>query len=164
MQAGRFREDLYYRLSVVNISVPPLRDRGEDVFLIANALLRRRAQEQRRTLRFSNGALEAMARYRWPGNIRELENAVQRAAIMSHGQLIEAVDLGIAVESTSVEPASEGRPSLREARGRAERQAVVDALIQTRGNISQAAKRLGVSRPTFHDLLTKFQVDAKEFR
>src|SRR5262245_3652538 len=164
MQAGRFREDLYYRLSVVNISVPPLRDRGEDVFLIANALLRRRAQEQRRTLRFSSGALEAMARYRWPGNIRELENAVQRAAIMAQGKLIEAADLGIAVESASVEPASEGRPSLRETRGRAERQAVVDALIQTRGNISQAAKQLGVSRPTFHDLLTRFQVDAKEFR
>jgi len=164
LQAGRFREDLYYRLSVVNLNVPPLRDRGEDLILIANAFLRRCAQEQRRKLRFSSGALEAMARYRWPGNIRELENAVQRAVIMAHGQLIEAADLGIAVESASVEAASEGRPSLREARGRAERQALVDALIQTRGNISQAAKQLGVSRPTFHGLLTKFQVDAKEFR
>jgi two-component system, NtrC family, response regulator len=164
LQAGRFREDLYYRLSVVNLNVPPLRDRGEDLILIANAFLRRHAQEQRRKLRFSRGALEAMTRYRWPGNVRELENAVQRAAIMSQGQFIEAADLGIAVESASVEPASEDRPSLREARGRAERQALVDALIQTRGNISQAAKQLGVSRPTFHGLLTKFQVDAKEFR
>jgi two-component system NtrC family response regulator len=164
LQAGRFREDLYYRLSVVNLNVPPLRDRGEDLILIANAFLRRCAQAQRRKLRFSSGALEAMTRYRWPGNIRELENAVQRAAIMSQGQLIEAADLGIAVEAASVEAASEDRPSLREARGRAERQALVDALIQTRGNISQAAKQLGVSRPTFHGLLTKFQVDAKEFR
>jgi two-component system NtrC family response regulator len=164
LQAGRFREDLYYRLSVVNINVPPLRDRGEDLILIANAFLRRHAQEQRRRLRFSSGALEAMTRYGWPGNVRELENAVQRAAIMSQGQLIEAADLGIAVESASVAPASEDRPSLREARGRAERQALVDALIKTRGNISQAAKRLGVSRPTFHGMLAKFQVDAKEFR
>jgi two-component system, NtrC family, response regulator len=78
---------------------------------------------------------------------------------MAHGELIEAADLGIAVES-----ASEDRPSLREARGRAERQALVDALIKTRGNISQAAKHLGVSRPTFHGMLAKFQVDAKEFR
>jgi len=109
-------------------------------------------------------ARELLSAYSGPGNIRELENAVQRAAIMSHGQLIEASDLGIAVESASVEPASEDRRSLREARGRAERQALVDALIQTRGNISQAAKQLGVSRPTFHGLLTKFQVDAKEFR
>jgi two-component system, NtrC family, response regulator len=159
LQAGRFREDLYYRLSVVNINVPPLRDRGEDVFLIANAFLRRHAQEQRRTLRFSSGALETMARYQWPGNIRELQNAVQRAAIMAQGKLIEAADLGIAVES-----ASEDQPSLREAREKAERQALVDALIKTRGNISEAARHLGVSRPTFHGLLTKFQVDAKEFR
>jgi len=171
LQAGRFREDLYYRLSVVNLNVPPLRDRGEDLILIANAFLRRHAQEQRRKLRLSSGALEAMARYRWPGNIRELENAVQRAVIMAHGELIEAADLGIAVESASEDSlreargrASEDRPSLREARGRAERQALVDALIKTRGNISQAAKHLGVSRPTFHGLLTKFQVDAKEFR
>src|SRR5262245_23885518 len=164
LQAGRFREDLYYRLSVVNLNVPPLRDRGEDLILIANAFLRRRAQEQRRKLRFSSGALDAMTRYRWPGNIRELENAVQRAAIMSQGQLVEAADLGIAVESASAEPASEDRTSLRDARGRAERQALVDALVQTRGNISQAAKQLGISRPTFHGLLAKFQVDAKEFR
>src|SRR5713101_2659519 len=126
LQAGRFREDLYYRLSVVNLNVPPLRDRGEDLILIANAFLRRHAQEQRRKLRFNSGALEAMARYRWPGNIRELENAVQRAVIMAHGELIEAADLGIAVESASEDSlreargrASEDRPSLREARGRA---------------------------------------------
>jgi DNA-binding NtrC family response regulator len=100
-----------------------------------------------------------MAHYRWPGNIRELDNTVQRAAIMASGQLIEVADLGIAVET-----ATHDRPSLREARGRAERQAVVDALIKTRGNISQAAKHLGVSRPTFHGLLDKFQVNAKEFR
>jgi two-component system NtrC family response regulator len=159
LQAGRFREDLYYRLSVVNLSIPPLRDRGEDLVLIANALLRKHAREQRRKLRFSSEALEAMAQYRWPGNIRELDNTVQRAAIMASGQLIEVADLGIAVET-----ATHDRPSLREARGRAERQAVVDALIKTRGNISQAAKHLGVSRPTFHGLLDKFQVNAKEFR
>ena len=159
LQAGRFREDLYYRLSVVNLSIPPLRDRGEDLVLIANALLRKHAREQRRKLRFSSEALEAMARYRWPGNIRELDNTVQRAAIMASGPFIEVADLGIAVET-----ATHDRPSLREARGRAERQAVVDALIKTRGNISQAAKHLGVSRPTFHGLLDKFQVNAKEFR
>jgi len=159
LQAGRFREDLYYRLSVVNLSIPPLRDRGEDLVLIASALLRKHAREQRRKLRFSSEALEAMARYRWPGNIRELDNTVQRAAIMARGQLIGVADLGIAVET-----ATHDRPSLREARGRAERQAVVDSLIKTRGNISQAAKHLGVSRPTFHGLLDKFQVDAKKFR
>ena len=161
LEAGRFREDLYYRLSVVNIHVPPLRDRGEDLVLLANTFLRRRAQENRRKLRFSSGALEAMVRYRWPGNIRELENTVQRAVIMARDQLVEADDLGIDMEAASP---PEDRPSLREARGRAERQAVVDALIKTRGNISQAAKHLGVSRPTFHALLDKFEVNAKDFR
>jgi two-component system, NtrC family, response regulator len=159
MQGGRFREDLYYRLSVVNLNVPPLRDRGEDIVILANAFLRARAQELRRKLRFADAALEAMARYRWPGNVRELENTVQRAAIMARGDVIEVGDLGIGVAT-----AAEDRPSLREARGRAEREAVVEALIKTRGNISQAAKHLGVSRPTFHGLLDKFQVNAKEFR
>jgi two-component system NtrC family response regulator len=158
MQNSRFREDLYYRLAVVNINVPPLRERGEDVVLLANTFLRKHAVERRHRLRFAADALDAMARYGWPGNVRELENTVQRAAIMAVGGVVEARDLGIAVA------AGAESPSLREARGRAEREAVVDALIKTRGNISQAAKHLGVSRPTFHGLLDKFQVNAKEFR
>jgi two-component system, NtrC family, response regulator len=160
LQGGRFREDLYYRLSVVNLRLPPLRERGEDIILIANAFLRRGSQEHRRKLRFGSEALEAMARYGWPGNIRELENAVQRAVIMAQGRFIEPADLGIEVEMS----AAQDRPSLREARGRAEREAVVDALIKTRGNISRAAQHLGVSRPTFHGLLDKFGVNAREFR
>ncbi len=159
LQAGRFREDLYYRLSVVNLRLPPLRERGEDIVLIANALLRRSAQEHRRKLRFSSQALDAIARYPWPGNVRELENTVQRAVIMARGNFIEMPDLGIEVEL----PADDV-PSLREARGRAEREALVEALIKTRGNISQAAKNLGISRPTFHGLLDKFGVNAREFR
>jgi two-component system NtrC family response regulator len=159
LQAGRFRDDLYYRLSVVNITVPPLRNRGEDLIMIANALLRKHGAAQRRKLRFSSDALEAIARYRWPGNVRELENTIERAVIMARSQFIEVADLGIAVES-----AADDRPSLREARDRAERQAVIDALVKTRGNISHAAKHLGVSRPTFHGLLDKFQIDAKGFR
>jgi two-component system NtrC family response regulator len=159
LAAGRFREDLYYRLSVVNIRLPALRERGEDVLLLANAFLRRGCQTHRRKLRFSSDALDALAHYTWPGNIRELENTVQRAVIMARGKFIEAGDLGIEVEN-----GADTRPSLREARGRAEREAVVEALIQTRGNISQAARHLGVSRPTFHSLLDKFEVNAKDFR
>ena len=159
LQAGRFREDLYYRLSVVNMKLPPLRDRGEDIVLIANAFLRRSCQEHRRKLRFSSAALETLTRHPWPGNIRELENTVERAVIMADGRFIEATDLGIEVVSLDA-----NLPSLKETRGRAEREALVEALIKTRGNISQAAKHLGVSRPTFHGLLDKFQVNAREFR
>ncbi len=159
LQAGNFREDLYYRLSVINIKLPPLRERGEDIILIANAFLRMGCREHRRKMRFSIGALDALSRYPWPGNIRELENTVQRAVIMARGRFIEAADLGI-----EVEPAGAALASLKEARGRAEREAIVESLIKTRGNISQAAKHLGVSRPTFHGLLDKFQVNAREFR
>src|SRR2546422_4106294 len=158
LQAGRFREDLYYRLSVVNLRLPPLRERGEDIILIANAFLRRSCKQHRRKLRFASAALEAIARYAWPGNIRELENAVERAVIMARTKLIEARDLGIEI-GDAVDLAS-----LRQARDRAEREALVDALVKTRGNISQAAKLLGVSRPTFHGLIAKCEVNARDFR
>ena len=97
LQSGRFREDLFYRLSVVNLKLPPLRERGDDVVLIANAFLRRSSQRHRRKLQFSASALESIIHHPWPGNIRELENTVERAVIMSKGKLIEPRDLGIDV-------------------------------------------------------------------
>jgi two-component system, NtrC family, response regulator len=159
LQAGRFREDLYYRLSVVNLKLPPLRERGEDIVLIANAVLRQSGAQHRRKLRFSLDALGAITRYPWPGNIRELENAVERAIIMARGRQIEPADLGI-----DVSPSGPELTPLRESRDRAEREALVDALVKTRGNISQAAKLLGVSRPTFHGRLTKHAISATDFR
>jgi two-component system, NtrC family, response regulator len=158
MQAGRFREDLFYRLSVVTLKVPPLRERGEDVILLANRFLRRSCQEFRRKISFSHDALQAISNHPWPGNVRELENTVQRAVIMARGRLIEPGDLGL-----NLAP-NESVPTLKEARRRTERESVVDALIRTRGNISRAAKDLGVSRPTFHGLLDKHQINAREFR
>jgi two-component system, NtrC family, response regulator len=156
--AGGLREDLFFRLSVVTITLPPLRERAEDIGMLANAFLRRACQEYRRKLRFSSAALAAVAQYPWPGNIRELENAVQRASIMARGQFIEPADLGIP------SPNPTERLSLREARNRVERQVVVDALTRTRGNISRAATELGVSRPTLHGLLDKHGIDSRELR
>ena len=156
--AGGFREDLYFRLSVVTITLPPLRERAEDIGMLANTFLRRAGQEYRRKLRFSREAIAAVAKYQWPGNIRELENSIQRASIMARGRFIESADLGIP---------SAGLPehvSLREARNRVERQVVVDALTRTRGNISRAATELGVSRPTLHSLLDKHGIDSRELR
>jgi two-component system NtrC family response regulator len=156
--AGRFREDLYFRLSVVTITLPPLRERGEDIGMLANAFLRQNCQQYRRRLQFSPDALTAIARHPWPGNIRELQNAIQRASILARGRLIESSDLGIAPASAAP------RTSLREARNRIERQVVVDALIRTRGNISRAATELAISRPALHDLLEKHKIDSKELR
>src|SRR5216683_1556196 len=159
LRGGRFREDLYYRLSVVTIHLPPLRERGEDVVLLANAFLRRNAQALKRKVRFSPEALEAIVKYPWPGNIRELENKVHRAVIMASGRVIGPADLDLNPSITV-----DALPTLREARDRSERRLIVNALVRSRGNISRAANTLDISRPTFHDMLVKHSIDAKEFR
>jgi two-component system NtrC family response regulator len=155
--AGRLREDLYFRLSVVTITLPPLRERGEDIGMLAHEFLRRNCQQYQRKLQFSADALDAIVRHPWPGNIRELENAIQRAVILTRGRFIEPEGLGIALTERTE------RLSLREARNRVERQVVVEALTRTKGNISRAALELGISRPTMHDLLNKHQIAGKRF-
>ena len=159
IRGGRFREDLYYRLSVVTIHLPPLRERGEDVILLANAFLRRNVQSLKRKVRFSPEALEAIVKYPWPGNIRELENKVHRAVIMAAGRIIGPGDLDLNPADTI-----DALPTLREAREQSERRLIVNALVRSRGNISRAARALDISRPTFHDMLDKHSIDAKEFR
>jgi two-component system, NtrC family, response regulator len=159
LRGGRFREDLYYRLSVVTIHLPPLRERGEDVVLLANAFLRRNAQALKRKVRFSPEALEAIVKYQWPGNIRELENKVHRAVIMATSRIISSADLDLNPSAVI-----DALPTLREARDQSERRLIVNALVRSRGNISRAARVLDISRPTFHDMLVKHSIDAKEFR
>jgi two-component system NtrC family response regulator len=159
LERGLFREDLYYRLSVVRVDVPPLRERAEDVVILANAFLGRAAKEQRRSVRFGPRALQALLAHAWPGNVRELENRVSRAVIMTKGRVIEPADLDLV--------AADGGPdqgSLRETRQRVERQALVDVLSRHRGNVSQAARELKISRPTLHGLLDKHEINAKDFR
>ncbi|MBI2527064.1 MAG: sigma 54-interacting transcriptional regulator [Candidatus Rokubacteria bacterium] len=158
IQKGTFREDLFYRLSVVAIRVPPLRERGEDIVLLANVFLRRAGQTMKRKTRFSAAALEALVRYPWPGNIRELENKVQRAVIMTTGRTIEPADLELSAAADAP------LPTLREARSGHERKLVIDALARSGGNISRAAQSVGVSRPTFHEMLARHGIDAKAFR
>jgi two-component system NtrC family response regulator len=153
--AGRLRDDLFFRLSVVTIVLPPLRERGEDIAVLASEFLRRQCAKYRRSLQFSSHAVDAILRHHWPGNIRELENAIERAVILTRGRVVEPGDLGIPV----AQPAE--RLSLRQARNRVERQIVVETLTRTRGNISRAALELGISRPTMHDLLRKHQLAAK---
>jgi two-component system NtrC family response regulator len=160
LAGGRFREDLYFRLSVVTIKLPPLRDRGEDIILLANTLLRRSSKEHGRKLRFSGDAALALAAYTWPGNVRELENVVQRAVIMARGKLIEPADLGFEASTG----AGEVPRRLKDARNQLERELLLEALTRTRGNISQAAKDLGISRPGLHELLDKHRIDSRLLR
>jgi two-component system NtrC family response regulator len=154
MAEGRFREDLYYRIGVVTLSLPPLRDREDDVVLIADALVRRYATEAGKKLSgFSKDALSAMRAHAWPGNVRELENRVRRAAVMAEGSKITAADLELAAGTTAA------RQGLRELRAGLEKETIKAALKRNRGNISQTASELGISRPTLYGLLTKFGIE-----
>jgi two-component system, NtrC family, response regulator len=155
---GRFREDLYYRLAEIVIDIPPLRSRQGDAVLLAHALLRRFAAEQRRgSMSFSDEALRAIEAYPWPGNVRELLNAVKRAAIMCEGQRVSREDLGL---PAPVVGATDEVPdlNLRAIRETAERGAIVNALARSNGNIVKASEMLGVSRPTLYDLMHRLAI------
>ena len=157
--AGRFREDLFYRLSVVTIPVPPLRERGEDVRILAEYFLDYYAKHHRRRLRgFTQSALRSIQAHEWPGNVRELENRVQRAVILAPDSSIRAEDLELA-EAQTPKPRT-----LQDARDVAERSLLEDALTRNAGNITRAARDVGVSRPTLHDLLKRHGIDAAQYR
>ena len=158
MGEGTFREDLYYRLAVVQVLLPPLRDRGDDIVLLARSLLQRFATENGKTgLLFSAEALRAIRIYPWPGNVRELQNRVKRAVIMCSGKRVTAQDLEL--EETAA-PAQ--ATSLKEAREALERDMVRESLRKHSGKITAAAAELGISRPTFYELMEKLGVQKPE--
>ncbi|MCS6855808.1 MAG: PEP-CTERM-box response regulator transcription factor [Elioraea sp.] len=152
---GRFRADLLYRLNAVTVRIPPLRDRGRDVLLLARAFLARDAREFGRRLRgFDPSAEAALLAHPWPGNVRELQNRVRRAALMGEGPLVSAADLELEAPPAAVrEEPAEGSFDLRLARLRAERETIQKALTHAGGSLTQAARLLGISRPTLYTLL-----------
>jgi two-component system NtrC family response regulator len=151
--AGRFREDLYYRLAEIVVTIPPLRNRPGDASLLAHAFVRRVAAEQKRgSISLRADAVAAIEAHPWPGNVRELENCVKRAVIMADGGTIGPDDLGLAPPAA----AGDEQATLRQVRETAEREAVVRVLGRVNGNVSKAAELLGVSRPTLYDLMERF--------
>ena len=152
MSQGRFREDLYYRLGVVVISLPPLRDREGDMVLLAKEFLQRQAAAQQKTLVFTPKAIQAIKSYRWPGNIRELENRIQRAAIMAENGRISPTDLEIPQFSDY-----QGQ-GLEQARQVVERQMIEAALARNKGNLTRAAVELAISRPSLYELIEKLGI------
>lgn len=151
MEGGRFREDLFYRLSVLVLELPPLRDRISDIDLIAHHVFRQHIREKlSHVAGFSEGALAAMRSHRWPGNVRELINRVRRALVTCQGKLINAEDLGLGrcVNNHHSE-------TLLEARSRADRDALQRTFLQTSGNMSETARRLAVTRSTLYRLMHK---------
>ncbi len=155
MAAGGFREDLYYRLAVVVVSLPPLREREGDIEMLARVFLKRFNKENEGKLTgFTRGAREALRAYDWPGNVRELENRVRRAAIMAEGIRVKLPDLELGTESTDF-----AGMTLKQAREALEEKMVRKALARRKGNVSRAATDLGVSRPTLYELMAKLGID-----
>jgi two-component system NtrC family response regulator len=160
MQTGQFREDLYYRLGVVVISLPPLRERGEDLLGLAASLLARYATEYHKQISgFTPQALRCIEAHPWPGNVRELENRIKRAVVMAEGSRLTAEDLELVQVAGQVAGDS---LNLKEAREALERGLVREALTRFQGNITQAAAALGISRPTLYELMEKLGIAKKK--
>jgi two-component system, NtrC family, response regulator len=154
----KFREDLYYRLAVLVIKLPSLRDRENDIPLVAQEFLRRAAAKSgKEGIAFGPDALRAMLMHSWPGNVRELENRVKRAVIMAEGKRISAADLELAAIA-----GDHIHTTLREARESLERELVLRALKRSGGKIAPAAIELGISRPTMYELMEKLGVQRPE--
>ena len=155
---GGFREDLYYRISEITIEIPPLRERKGGRLILARTLLEKFAANQNRTFKgFSTEAQHAIQSYEWPGNVREMENKIKGAIIMADGKYVTADDLSL--DTVDSRPPS---LNLREVRRASETEAVRRALVHASGNISQAAKLLGITRPTLYDLLDKYGIKSDE--
>jgi two-component system NtrC family response regulator len=160
VKSDSFREDLYFRIAVVTVNLPPLRERGDDVGLIAREFLQRYSVQNARTsLSFAPDTLRAINRYTWPGNVRELQNRVQRAVIMAEGKRIRIEDMELGALVESLPPVT-----LKEAREELEREMVQQALKRNAGKISCAATELGVSRPTFYELMEKLGIANEKTR
>lgn len=151
---GRFREDLYYRLSEITVTIPPLRDREGDAIVVARTLLNKYATKHNKPVRnFSSDALDAIGSYNWPGNIRELENRINRAVVMADGKQISAEDLELEFTDNAPMPFN-----LKEVRESAESKVIRRAMMYTEGNISKTAELLGITRPTLYSLMNKYEI------
>lgn len=156
ISAGRFREDLFYRLNVIQLQLPPLRERRDDVRLLAETVLRNFSSgtAKRKVSGFSSEAISAMEAFHWPGNVRELINRVHRAVIMSESKLVTAADLGLETfvpERQSV--------TLEAARALFERDIIESSLRANGNNVTKAAQQLGISRVTLYRVINKFNIE-----
>lgn len=166
VEGGTFRDDLYYRLNVFRVHLPPLRDRGEDVLLLAEHFVRELAARMGKgEMGLSRDAREALLAHPWPGNIRELQNAIERALIMSEGSLITAGQLGVpsrterTIASRQISEVTSGPDTVDSPLSEVERRLVFDALSRAKGNKSKAAKLLGITRSQLYTRLKRFDIN-----
>ena len=160
VSAGRLRQDLYYRLSVIPVRLPPLRERREDIPLLALHFLGKFAPEfNQPRLSFSAEAMQVLQRYEWPGNVRELEHLIAGAVALAESDVIEARDLNLPFNAAAKHPTS-----FREAKGRFERSYIEDLLLANRGNITRAAQAANKNRRAFWELIRRHHIDANRFK
>lgn len=163
VQAGTFREDLYYRLNVVTLKIPPLRERRDDIPLLAQHFLERYAKKNRKTVKgFTPIAMDMLLKYDWPGNVRELENAVERAVILLPGDYITEKELPLSISRSYPVEKSRETPQIAISEPRSleaiEKEAVLSALTASGGNKSEAARMLGINRKTLYKKLKNYGI------
>jgi len=159
---GNFREDLYYRLNVIPINLPPLRSRVNDIPLLARSFMRRYAQEQGKAIHdFSSEAMRVLLDYRWPGNVRELENSIEHAVVLAKGEVIEVADLHPRFPGR-VRPRG-NRTAYQKTIVHNEKRLLQEVLAECGWNKKLAAKRLGISRSTLYDKIKKYDISQPTF-
>jgi DNA-binding NtrC family response regulator len=159
IKEGKLREDLYYRISAISIHLPPLRERRDDVLPLARAFLKRFAAQADRVISdFDSAASERLRRYDWPGNVRQLQNEIQRTVLMCEGQLVESTDLTIG-ETAGSSPNDTGSQNLTLMEAM-ERSKIIEVLKETGGNKLETAKRLGIGRQTLYNKIRNYQIAA----
>lgn len=164
MAQGKFREDLYYRLNVFAIFVPPLRDRKSDLLLLADYFLQKYAKEHKKDIRrISTPAIDMLTAYHWPGNVRELENVIERAALVCDGNVIHGHHLPPTLQ-TAQASGTVTRLSLPDAVAAYEKDMILDALKTTRGNRAKAARLLGTTERVINYKVRKYEIDSNRFR
>ncbi len=168
LAAGEFREDLFYRFNTFTVTLPPLRERAEDIPVLAHHFLRKaEAKVNKRVDRFAPEALDLLKRYPWPGNLRELEYIIERAVVLATSRQVDVVHLPLHLQETVPASLRTGEGFI-EARERTlavfESQAITRFLVDARGNVSTAAKRAGITRRNFHRLILKYSINTKVFR
>jgi len=156
IKSGKLREDLFYRISAISIAVPPLRERREDIMPLANSFLKRFAAQANRVITgYTPAAAELLKKYDWPGNVRQLQNEVQRAVLMCEGKMVDVQDLSIITPQPAAQ--DDTNLTLMEAM---ERNTIIQMLKETGGNKLETAKRLGIGRQTLYNKIKAYAIEA----
>ncbi|HEX7654067.1 MAG TPA: helix-turn-helix domain-containing protein, partial [Verrucomicrobiae bacterium] len=154
---GKLREDLFYRISAISVHLPPLRERRDDIMPLSNAFLKRFAAQANRTLRgFTQQAVDRLTSFEWPGNVRQLQNEIQRAVLLSEGPMVNVTDLSIS--DVKFIP-TEGHDTAFTLLEGVERNAIIQMLKETGGNKLETAKRLGIGRQTLYNKIKAYGIE-----